>query len=85
MRTSPGWALRTGCPAQAFAILDVHQARVVRVDPDPALGDQSHGTRQQPVLDHVHALLDLGDAARIGSANDSCRTIGPLSTPSSTK
>ena len=62
------------------------QPRVVRVERHAARGDQPHGTRQQPVLDLVDSLLDLGDPARIGrSSNDSCKTIGPLSTPSSTK
>src|SRR5215212_1225489 len=68
-RTSPGWLTSTG-PWSVVAIatplfLDHHVARRLVVDPHPSRGYQPHGTRQQPVLDLVHAFLDRGDVTRI--------------------
>src|SRR3954471_3270069 len=68
-RTSPGWLTSIG-PWSVVAIanplpLDHDLARRLRVDPHPPGGDQTHGTRQQPVLDLVHAFLDRGDVTRI--------------------
>ena len=66
MRTSPGWALRTGCPALAFAILDVHQARVVRVDRirPSAISRTARGSSLCSITWTRSSIL--GDAARIG-------------------
>src|SRR5919106_1181365 len=63
MRTSPGAV--TSVPRGSIDIVDPHDARVCRIDADPAGGDQADGTRQQPVLHLVHTLLELGDGRRI--------------------
>ena len=82
---------RRGRPAPTAALSLARHPRSAaagdcRVGMHAALRDQPHRTRQQPVLDLVDSLLDLGDPARIGnSAKDSCKTTGPLSTPSSTR
>src|SRR5215218_578298 len=63
IRTSPG-ALTFVLP-DSIAIVDLHRSRVGRVGTHAPGGYQAHGTRQQPVLDAVHSLLDLGDPRRI--------------------
>src|SRR5688500_1118012 len=62
-RTSPG-AL-TSAPARSVAIVGEHRSRVGGIGANPPRGNQAHRTRQQPVLDAVHSLLDLGDPRRI--------------------
>src|SRR4051812_37977484 len=62
--TSPG-AVDCIAPSVALAILDPHDAGILGVDPDPSGGYQPHRAGQQPVLDLVYPLLDLGDVARI--------------------
>src|SRR5215213_11066175 len=63
IRTSPG-ALTFVLP-DSIAIVNQHRSRVGRVGTHAPGGYQAHGTRQQPVLDAVHSLLDLGDPRRI--------------------
>src|SRR2546430_2994045 len=46
-------------------IIDLHPARVLVVDPHPALRDQPHRLRQQAVLDLVDTSLEGGDVTRI--------------------
>src|SRR3954467_13184562 len=65
-RTSAGAVIPAPSCSVASVILDQHDARIVRVEPDRPRRDQPNGFRQEPVLDLVDPLLDLPDVARIG-------------------
>src|SRR3954454_24637273 len=64
--TSPGAVTPAPSCSVASVILDQHDARIVRVEPDRPRRDQPNGFRQEPALDLVDPLLDLPDVARIG-------------------
>src|SRR5919107_5054239 len=63
IRTSP--AALTFVLPDSIAIVDQHRSRIRRIRTHAPGRYQAHGTRQKPVLDAVHSLLDLGDPRRI--------------------
>src|SRR5215218_1138394 len=63
MRTSPGAV--SSVPRGSIDIVDQHDAGVDGVAANPSVGNEANGTRQQPVLHTMHALLDLGNGRRI--------------------
>src|SRR5215213_7636675 len=74
IRTSPGAVTPA---ARSVAIVHQDGARVVRIGSYPPRGYQADGTRQQPVLDAMHFLLDLGDPRRIRKRERLLKDDGP--------
>src|SRR4051812_48449985 len=66
-RTPPGstTSSASGSVVATTHLLDDHVPGRLWIDAHGALGDQLHGTRQQPVLNLVDPVLDGGDVPRI--------------------
>src|SRR3954447_3269613 len=63
-RTSPD-AVTCTSETACTSLIDDHPTRIRRIDRDLPPGYETHGFRQQLVLDLVHLLLHGGDVPRI--------------------